>query len=69
MFVATMEEESLPKNPDLELAQWKFLLSTSDEVYKEKAPVKAKLLNAVVENGTLHHVLHLRVRKLIAAQR
>lgn len=44
-----LEEEGLPKNPDLSLAQLKFLL-TVEEVDKEAT--WSQLLTAIKENGT-----------------
>ena len=44
-----LEEEGLPKNPDLSLAQLKFLL-TVEEVDKEA--IWSQLLTAIKENGT-----------------
>ena len=35
MPVENLEEEGLAKNPNLELAQWKFLLSTDGEKNKD----------------------------------
>ena len=43
-----LEEEGLPKNPDLSLAQLKFLL-TVDEV--DKDAIWSQLLTAIKENG------------------
>lgn len=43
-----LEEEGLPKNPDLSLAQLKFLF-TVEEVNKEA--IWSQLLTAIKENG------------------
>ena len=45
-----LEEEGLPKNPDLSLAQLKFLL-TVEEVNKEVT--WTQLLTAIKENGSV----------------
>ena len=50
MPLENFEEEGLAKNPNLELAQWKFMLST--EQYKNDSDIKAKLLDAVKAGGT-----------------
>ena len=49
MPIENLEEEGLPKNPNLQLAQWKFLLTT--ERYKDDKEIKQKLLDFVKENG------------------
>jgi len=49
MPVENFEEEGLAKNPDLELAQWKFMLLT--EQHKHDADLKDKLLDAVKSGG------------------
>jgi hypothetical protein len=50
----TEEEASMPKNPDLELAQKRFLLSLNDEIVppEEKKTVKEELLEAVKKDST-----------------
>jgi len=50
MPLENFEEEGLAKNPNLELAQWKFMLST--EKYRNDSDTKAKLLEAVKAGGT-----------------
>ena len=49
MPIENLEEEGLPKNPNLELAQWKFLLTT--DKYKDDKGIKDKLLDFIKENG------------------
>lgn len=44
------EEEGLPKNPDLQLVQWRFLLSVDDSVGVNKNDIWSKLLEAIKEN-------------------
>jgi len=50
MPLENFEEEGLAKNPNLELAQWKFMLST--EQYKNDSDIKTKLTDAVKAGGT-----------------
>lgn len=45
MPLENLEEEGLEKNPKLELAQVKFLLSLPE--YKNDASLKGKLLDAI----------------------
>jgi len=49
MPIENLEEEGLAKNPNLQLAQWKFLLTT--ETYKADKEIKQKILDFVKENG------------------
>lgn len=49
MPVENLEEEGLPKNPNLELAAWRFTLNNPEG--KDKEDVKKKLLEAIKENG------------------
>ena len=49
MPVENFEEEGLPKNPKLELAQFKFLLTTNKQ--KNDGEVKKKLMDAIVEDS------------------
>ena len=51
MPVENLEEQGLEKNPNLELAQWKYLLST--EKYKNNAKLKTNLLKAVEADSKL----------------
>jgi len=50
-----MSENALEKNPDLELAQKRFLLTVSDSVVSpaEKDDIKAELLAAIKEHQML----------------
>lgn len=48
MPVENLEEEGLPKNPNLEIAHWKFTLVNPDGVDKDGA--KKKLMDAIKEN-------------------
>lgn len=43
------EEEGLAKNPDLQLAQWKFLLMT--DKYKNDADIRKKIMEKVQEDS------------------
>jgi 26S proteasome regulatory subunit N7 len=45
MPAENMEEQGLEKNPNLDLAQWKFLLTTAE--HKNNKELKAKLLDAI----------------------
>lgn len=49
-----LDEEGLPKNPDLSLVELKFLLTVDDGFSVNKEEVWAKLLASVEENGTGH---------------
>ncbi|KAK2571459.1 26S proteasome non-ATPase regulatory subunit 6 [Acropora cervicornis] len=48
MPVENLEEEGLPKNPNLELAAWRFTLNNPEG--KDKEDAKKKLLEAIKEN-------------------
>lgn len=45
MPAENLEEESLAKNPNLELAQWLFLLTIEDN-----ATIRQNLMDAIVQN-------------------
>ena len=47
------EEDGLPKNPDLQLIQWRFLLSVDDGVGVNKSDIWEQLLKAIKENGSV----------------
>lgn len=49
MPVENLEEEGLPKNPNLEIAQWRYTLTAPHGVNKEETATK--LLNAIKENN------------------
>jgi len=49
MPVENLEEEGLPKNPNLELAAWRFTLNNPEG--KDKEDAKKRLLEAIKENG------------------
>ena len=49
MPLENLEDEGLEKNPDLQLAQWKFLLTT--EKFKNDRKIKNDLLDAVKEDS------------------
>ena len=60
MPLENLDEEGLPRNPDVRLAQLKFLLATED-LSIDKDAVKAELMTAIVENGNtmrLHSQQH-----------
>ena len=62
MPVENLEEEGLPKNPNLELAAWRFTLSNPDG--KDKEGAKKRLLDAIKENGMYFVLSHMRARLL-----
>jgi len=45
-----MEEEGLAKNPDLQIAQWKYQLQSVPD-YKDDKALKQKLMDAIKENN------------------
>lgn len=49
MPVENLEAESLEKNPNLELAQLKFLLATPE--FQTDKHLKDRLMEAIVENS------------------
>ena len=51
MPMESVDEEGLPKNPDLQLVQWRFLLSADDSVGVNKNAIWDQLLEAIKENG------------------
>uniref|UniRef100_T1GI30 Uncharacterized protein n=1 Tax=Megaselia scalaris TaxID=36166 RepID=T1GI30_MEGSC len=50
MPAENLEEQGLEKNPNLELAQWKFLLTLKE--HQNNTALKAKLLDAI-KNDTM----------------
>ena len=49
MPVENLEDEGLPKNPNLELAAWRFTLNNPEG--KDKEDAKKRLMDAIEENG------------------
>ena len=49
MPIENLEEQGLEKNPDFDLAQWKFLLETSK--YKNASDIKTKMLQSIEANS------------------
>lgn len=49
MPMENLEEEGLPKNPNLELAAWRFTLNNPEG--KDKEDAKKRLLETIIENG------------------
>ena len=49
MPVENLEDEGLPKNPNLELAAWRFTLNNPEG--KDKEDAKKRLMDAIKENG------------------
>lgn len=53
MPLENLEEEGLPKNPDLRIAQLKFLLTMDG--HRQDAKVKTELMDAIKANSELAH--------------
>lgn len=51
MPLENLEEEGLPKNPDLRIAQLKFLLTMDG--HRQDAAVKTELMDAIKANSEL----------------
>lgn len=52
MPLENIDEEGLPRNPDLQLAQWRFLLTTEgDQIDRET--IWTQLLAAIKEKGLI----------------
>ena len=49
MPLENLEEEGLPKNPDLRIAQLKFLLTMDGN--RQDAKVKTELMDSIKENS------------------
>ncbi len=49
-----LDEEGLPKIPDLQLVQLKFLLTVDDSLGVDKNEVWTKLEKAITENGEFY---------------
>lgn len=63
MPLENLEEEGLPKNPDLRIAQLKFLLTDG---HRQDAKVKTELMDAIKANSelaSLHHSLLTRTQR------
>lgn len=54
MPLENLEEEGLPKNPDLRIAQLKFLLTMDG--HRQDAKVKSELMDAIKANSELASV-------------
>lgn len=63
MPLENLEEEGLPKNPDLRIAQLKFLLTMDG--HRQDAKVKTELMDAIKANSEL--ALHCIVRRVTLA--
>lgn len=55
MPLENLEEEGLPKNPDLRIAQLKFLLTMDG--HRQDAKVKTELMDAIKANSELASLL------------
>ena len=53
MPVENLEEEGLPKNPNLEIAQWRYTLTAPHGDNKEE--IATRLLDAIKENSTFEY--------------
>ena len=63
-----LEQEGLEKNPNLELAQYKFLLTTDE--YKNDAKLKKDLLSAIEHDSKWYLAsVHLMLAHLITKQK
>ena len=51
MPLENLDDEGLPRNPDLQLAQWRFLLSFEDDKI-DKDQIWGNLMSVVKEKGT-----------------
>jgi len=60
MPAENFQHEGLAKNPDLELAQLKFLLSS--EQHKNDVGIKEKLMDAIKSNGIYSLRIKTKVR-------
>lgn len=61
MPVENLEEESLKRNPNLEIAQWKYLLSTDE--YSKDAALQARLLAAIKENNMAPYYVEVSTQR------
>lgn len=65
MPVENLEDEGLPKNPNLEIAQWKYSLMTS---HGENKDIANKLMNAIKTHSKFfpfnHKIIRLRCNDL-----
>lgn len=59
MPVENLEDQGLEKNPDLELANFKFLLSLPE--YRNDKNVHAKITEAIKKDGELLQKLTIQV--------
>lgn len=59
MPLENLEEEGLPKNPNLRIAQLKFLLT-----HRQDAKVKSELMDAIKLNSEFIHLYMLLVKHI-----
>lgn len=53
MPLENLDDEGLPRNPDLQFSQWKFLLTVEDpQINKEE--IWGQLLAAIKEKGIIY---------------
>lgn len=62
MPLENLEEQGLEKNPNLELAQWKFLLSLSE--HKDDKTLQNRLLDAIKHDSKCN-LVHACIISLI----
>ena len=51
MPLDSLDEDGLPKNPDLQLMQWRFMLTVDETLGVNKDETWDNLLQAIKENG------------------
>lgn len=61
-----IDEDGLPKNPDLQLMQWRFLLSVDDMMGINKDAAREKLLEAIKENGLYYSSSYISIMYTIS---
>lgn len=64
MPVENLEAESLEKNPNLELAQLKFLLATTEHQNDEH--LKVRLMGAIIENSNIINNISCLIKDIIS---
>lgn len=50
MPLENLDEEGLPRNPNLQLAQWRFLLTVGDETI-DRETIWSQLMTEIKEKG------------------
>lgn len=57
MPLENLEEQGLEKNPNLEFAQWKFLLSLNE--HKNDTTLQNRLLDAIKQESKSSNLIYL----------